>query len=210
MLVYKDERRISEEKNNIQQAENHINKFYKEAEKFLGGLTTDEAKRLPSDAKGVIMDNLRKRYEFPNASDKFNLDALGIDTTEILSLHRQVSKHWTKYKFKYTDNGYIIDNQEKYLKQYYSYADTEEKKSLVSKYKELEKLYNELAEQGASLNRATFYNTFPNVFKDVRDSKYVRLDGEKLAMHLRHLNNLTPLRPPNESAKEAFERLSIK
>lgn len=209
MLIYIDDRKVEEENKNIDLAVEYLNSFHKQIEKFLGELSADEIKQLPTNAKAVIMDNLRKRYEFPNASDKFNLDALGIDTTKILNLHKRASRHWSKYKFKYNENGYTIDDRQKYLEQYYFYADTETKKSLITKYEKLQELYNELAELGVSVNRTNFYKTFPNVFKDVRNSAYVRLDGERLAMHLRHLNNLTPLRPQQNTAKEAFKRLDI-
>lgn len=209
MIIYIDETKVSQEKENIKQAEKYLNEFYKHVNKFLGNLSADEVERLPTSAKTVIMDNLRKRYEFPNASDKFNLDALGIDASEILSLHKQFSRYWSKYKFKYDENGYIIDEEQKYLKQHYSYADTETKKSLITKYEKLQELYNELAELGVSVNRTNFYKTFPNVFKDVKNSAYVRLDGERLAMHLKHLNGLTPLRPQQKTAIEVFESLGI-
>lgn len=208
MLIYIDDRKVEDENKKIDSATEYLNSFYKQVEAFLGNLLPDEVKLLPTNAKAVIMDNLRKRYEFPNASDKFNLDALGIDITDILSLHKQTARHWTKYKFKYSENAYTIDDKRKYLEQHYAYANTDKEKVLAFKYEELVNLYNELAELGVSVSRTGFYKAFPDVFGDVRDSEYVRIRNEKLANHLRGIR-FNPRKPLKETAKEAFERLDI-
>ena len=210
MIIHVNTVGIRQEIKKMQLAETHLNTFYKLVDSFLGGLSEEEAFNLQHDAKAIIMDNLRARYQFSEASDRFNLEALGIDPDKILNHHKQNVKHWRGYTFNLEEGKFAIDDKQKHLEKFNSYADTEEKKKLVSLYQQSADLFNKLAEQGVYMNVGSFHDAFPSVFKSVPPYNYLKVDSSRLAMHLNHLNGISQLRPRKESAKEVFKKLEIK
>lgn len=83
---------------NAKIAAEKINEILDEVDSFLKIKPTKEKReRLLKDGYGYVLDELRSGFPFPNATDEFNFNAMGIDPSPLAhlldGLNRRVSEH---------------------------------------------------------------------------------------------------------------------
>lgn len=77
-LIFTDEEKIEQSIKSAEGIAEQLNDKLSAAEEFLGHkLTDDDILDLLKKGAGSFMRLLRKQFQFPNASDEFNLEALG-------------------------------------------------------------------------------------------------------------------------------------
>lgn len=161
--IHIDEMRLNWEKEKLQRAEESLNKFVQVVQSVLGDLSAAKLKRLHLESNEVVQEELASRFQFPNASDQFNLDALGIDVEPIYEARTNASE-WMKYSFKFEDGRFIADEDQAVFQQFYTYVDTPEKKKFLSLLEKQVELYNEFKAAGLIRNYTYLSEVFyPNM-----------------------------------------------
>lgn len=192
MLIHVDKEGIEKEKESIKLASSHLNTLFSLLPENDIKLTQADIKKLPDYPEKTIKDNLKKRYQFKKANDAFNLEALGIDLTEILEYIKENQNHWLRYDFNYSDGAYTIDDENKYLEKYYHYAKSERDKKIVLAYDQLARTVNELKGMGVSIHIPTLMQSLPNNLHGIRLSDYtidyIIVDGKSISNYLSAVN----------------------
>lgn len=212
MKIYTDKIGAIQEEKKMQTAKEHLNHFKNLTTNLLGELSQSELMKLPTRAREVIKDNLRARYQFENATEKFNLDALGLDPSSLLEYLKDNARKWSAYVFEHKDNEYNIVNPEQYLKVFTHYADTDDKKHLLKLYTDVASSFNALADAGVQPDVVGLMEAFPSVFKRARlkendRSPFVMLDNERLAFHFQYVESQK--RIPRIKSKEILKQLGV-
>ncbi|ARN78670.1 hypothetical protein BST97_12090 [Nonlabens spongiae] len=83
ILLNIDKFRVQTRKTDLDRELNFYNDVLRIARSILGEITDSTAVEILSalNRKEAVMKKLRKTYQFPNATDEFNLSALGIDVS---------------------------------------------------------------------------------------------------------------------------------
>ena len=153
-LLFVDEKGLKNEKLNLIRAESELNKFLEAAEKILGSLDNDRKWRLKKEKLKFVDSEVKKLFNFPNASDEFNMQALGIDLTEVRSFanihdNRHNYHGWSGYQFYIGENGRFVAREEQpILENYKIYADTDKKKRALELATAFEKLFEDAQKEG--------------------------------------------------------------
>ncbi|SNV48186.1 Uncharacterised protein [Chryseobacterium taklimakanense] len=176
--IHIDEMRLNWEKEKLQRAEESLNKFVQVVQSVLGDLSAAKLKRLHLESNEVVQEELASRFQFPNASDQFNLDALGINVEPIYEMRKEFAHTWSSYSFQYKDGKFIADEDQAVFQQFYTYVDTPEKKKFISLLEQQVELYNEFKAAGLIRSythlREVFY---PNMFTiDIYGNMSVKTD----------------------------------
>lgn len=147
-LLWVDQKNLKKEEINLLRAQTALNKFIKECENVLGVNLSDELKHELKDIKiNALMNEIRKGFTFPNATEDFNLQSLGIDLTTAKRL--QSAEHWELYQFELNDNGDFIGSEnQKMFNQFYYYAKSEKRKKALQLADKLVELTNEATALG--------------------------------------------------------------
>lgn len=192
MLIHVDKEGIEKEKESIKLASSHLNTLFSLLPENDIKLTQADIKKLPDYPEKTIKDNLKKRYQFKKANDAFNLEALGIDLTEILEYIKENQNHWLRYDFNYSDGAYTIDDENKYLEKYYHYAKSERDKKIVLAYDQLARTVNELKGIGVMIHIPTLMESMPRNFYGIRLTDftidYIVVDGKRMSSYLSAVN----------------------
>ncbi|WP_081212072.1 hypothetical protein [Salegentibacter sediminis] len=71
--------------------------------------TPEEKVQMKDNAEVFLKEWIKDFYQFPNASDEFNNDALGVDMKSISLEFRTKSKEWKKYPYKLEQGQFKLD-----------------------------------------------------------------------------------------------------
>lgn len=143
-LLYVNKENLRIQKVALIRAESDLNRLVNETERALNKLLSDEEKELVKN-QGVkyVKEQIKTRYPFPNATEDFNLTALGIDLEKI---DKYKAMNWAPYQFELDADGlYVANEYQESFKSVYYYADTPKKVKLLKLAKKIVKLSEEAA-----------------------------------------------------------------
>lgn len=147
-LLWIDKKNLKKEEMNLLRAQTALNKFIKECENVLGEKLSDNLKHELKNTKiNALMTEVRKRFSFPNASEDFNLQSLGIDLTQAKRI--QSAEAWELYQFELNENGEFVGSEDqKMFNQFYYYAKSEKRQKALELASDLVELTNEASALG--------------------------------------------------------------
>lgn len=165
-LMYVNEYELSRVKQQICDAEKALNKFVSFAVLVIGELSEKKIKELPSNAVAIIQEELKAKYPFPNADDKFNLNAMGINPEPVYAMHQQLYPMWQPFKFDYRKEEFVANKEQWQLDNCYIYADTPERKKFFEMVNKTMEVYNEMKDAKLLRHPLKFDELFiPQLFK---------------------------------------------
>lgn len=147
-LIYEDQISLNATKRRIEKGIENLNTFFRMAVSEIGEFTPDQIKDIPSNGIEMITAELKTRFQFPQASDEFNLQALGIDAKKLFEYYKRHQSTWNGYEIEFKDGQFIASEIQPLLEQFRFYADTPARKKLITLSKRLAKVLNELKETG--------------------------------------------------------------
>lgn len=130
-LLWVDEKNLKKEQINLLRSQTALNNFIKECKNVLNLELSDELKNQLKDVKmNALMIELKKQFSFPNATDEFNLQSLGVDLNNAKRISS--SEYWELYQFELNDNGeFIATDNQKLFDQFYYYATSQKRKETL-------------------------------------------------------------------------------
>jgi len=187
-FLWKDEKAIKAEQYKMVKASLDLNKFINESRRLLGSLTTDQMEKLRIEKFTFLYAEVKKLFQFPKASDQFNLEALGIDLTKVKELSKS---NWNLYDHEIDSGVYMLSDEQPQISKHYKYADTEAKRQALRIANGLVDLVNDLERIGilhgqhlASMTHACY-----GVVKVVGDPRHpnarIEVDKERIALYIR-------------------------
>lgn len=161
-LIFLDQKALKEVNKNISDATGDLNRFVRMCIKTLGSLEPSQIEGLKSNALSVISDELKSRFMFPNASESFNLTALGLDPEPLYQYFRKHSGLWNSFKFSFDPDFLEFQPEEKQsqIDACYYFADTPERKRLIDLAKKTIELYDDLRKSKFIDSPAKFLDLF--------------------------------------------------
>jgi len=164
-LMYVNEFELTQIRKRISDAEKELNKFVSFAVSVIGEMPEDKIKELPTNAVAVIQEELKGKYPFPNADDKFNLNAMGINPEPVYAMFMDSAPKWQSFKFEYRKGEFIAHKEQSQLDSCYIYADTPEKKKFFELVNRTIDIYTEMKEAKLLRHYHKFDELFiPNLF----------------------------------------------
>jgi hypothetical protein len=187
-LVWIDSKKILKEKSNAVQHTIQLNQFINSCEKILGTLTNEQKILLKDKRMPYLREEVKKLFQFPNASDEFNMQSLGIDLS-VLDKWRQGD--WDYIEFFLEDGKFIAEIDQPFEQQHHYYADTENKKEILRIAYTLSKVFDDAAKIGLIQGGFAGYvcNAFGHIVKVEGDprmaSARLEADLEGIAKNFR-------------------------
>lgn len=164
-LMYVNEFELTQVRQQISNAEKALNSFVSFAVSVIGEMPEEKIKELPRNAVAIIQEELKGKYPFPNADDKFNLNAMGINPEPVYAMHQKSSAMWQPFKFVYMNKQFVAHTEQMQLDNCYVYADTPEKKKFFEMVNRTMDTYNEMKDAKLLRNFGKFDELFiPNLF----------------------------------------------
>ena len=149
-LLTKNERAIADILKQAETGSQKLNNFIQRAEKVCKVNFTDQQRELlRTEGAKFLMEWIRPQYKFPEADDKFNQKALGIDVNGLIAEHAKESKYWISYNYKKDKTGnYVLDGEPTQTQRFYRYIESEKQNKAFKMASQLSDLLNEASELG--------------------------------------------------------------
>lgn len=147
-LLWVDEKNLNKEQIKLLRSQTALNNFIKECKNVLKSELSDELKHKLRDLKiNALIVELKKQFPFPNATDDFNLQSLGVDLNNAKRISS--SEDWELFRFDLSENGDFIGSEDqKMFDQYYYYVTSEHRKKTLELAKRLVDLSNDANKAG--------------------------------------------------------------
>lgn len=164
-LMYVNEFELKQVKQRISAGEKALNEFLSFAVSVVGEMPEEKIKEFPTRAVAVIQDFLKGKYPFPNADDKFNLEALGINPDPVYAMFMDAAPKWQPFKFVYRDGEFRANSKQAQLENCYIYADTPERKKFFELVNKTMEIFTEMKDAKLLRYPHKFDELFiPNLF----------------------------------------------
>ena len=156
-LIYVDETKIKTSYSLGTKQQGILNDFIKECEKECRTSFNDEEKlQLKKNAGNFLKEWVKPQFQFPHATDEFNVQALGIDIDTLTRKGYTQGKEWNKYPYLLEEGQFIYDEQS-VIDKHTHYAENEFQEDCVE-------IANELLatiEKGIALGVLSKYDSIP-------------------------------------------------
>ncbi|MDP2687792.1 MAG: hypothetical protein Q8O62_11255 [Aequorivita sp.] len=147
-LLWVDEKALKKEQINLVRAEKSLNNFVEAAGIVLGNLNNDQRELIRKERMEYIKAEIKKHFPFPNATEEFNYQSLGVNLNALNELLKNATP-WKQYDFDLDENGsFSASEEQRAFQNYYRYADTDRKNAALSFAKKIEALVAEAQEKG--------------------------------------------------------------
>lgn len=147
-LLWIDEKNLKKEELNLMRATDTLNKFVDLSAQVLGSLDNSQREMVRKERLDYVKAELRKRFSFPNATDEFNYQSLGVNLSPLENLLKGGTP-WRQYDFDIDENGtFTASEHQRHFEHYYHYADTPRRKDALQLAKRFEELFAEAQEKG--------------------------------------------------------------
>ena len=139
-LMFKDEKAILNTQNELSIASAKLNEYLQMVQKFFGSDSDIDFSNLLNLSTADLHNELKKKFPFPNASDQFNYEALGMNPGSLFTFFNNHSTNWNRFNFDFKEGKFVPTEDQPEISKHYFYADTEERKrvsGLIAKTKDL-------------------------------------------------------------------------
>lgn len=161
-LIYLDQKALTKAEKDLAAATEKLNNFVKITIETLGSLEASQIKDLQANGLNVIRDEIKSRFQFPNANEAFNLEALGLDPDPLYNYFSEHSELWNSFSFNFDPDfsEFIADKKQSQFEACYFYADTPERIRLMKLARKTIELYDELKESNLLNSPTMFWKSF--------------------------------------------------
>ncbi|MGC1633187.1 MAG: hypothetical protein WA749_13845 [Gelidibacter sp.] len=188
-LLWVDEKNLKKERINVVIATTALNRFMLVCETILKGELSPEYKNDLRERKmAALMEEVKKKFKFPDATEKFNLESLGIDLDAAKKL---ASTPWP-YQYELDDMGLFVANENQSVYEHYHYyAVTEKKQKAIEIARKLVELTDEARAIGLldSMHLRSVGFAFQNIVRMDLDSgpnqDKIKVYNEEIALYIR-------------------------
>lgn len=185
-IIYTEKIPLSQAKNKIEPATLAANNLLFEAEKILGELDPEEKLELLKSGIKFVREQLKDKFLFPNASDEFNLNSLGVDLTKVSSIKLSLIN---EFDFSVGPDGKFIPNEfQPYLDSFVHRVKTDKQKKAVELASNIMQVVNELDSEGLNHGQSADHvaRAFPKLFKtDLGRPAKLVLNNQEICKYLK-------------------------
>lgn len=147
-VLFADEKAITNEKKVIETGFDLLNQAIREAESLLNAKLSGKQKmEIVENGRTFVQNELRKKYQFPNADDDFNLQALGVNPERLYSFLKSNSVKWKSLAFEIKGNEIVLSEKQPLIERHTYYLETERQKEAMELAQKLADVLNELDEK---------------------------------------------------------------
>ena len=148
-LIRIDEISIEQTKKGLNNSKNILNKFIELTETTLKTTLTDKEKvNLKDNGLTFVNEWLKPKFQFPDADDVFNMNALGISTEPITNYWNANAKYWVNSQIEIVKGKFCIPNMDKLdFTKHYHYAKNERQEKMFKEATEICKALNRLLDK---------------------------------------------------------------
>lgn len=129
-LMFKDESAIVSNQNELSIASAKLNEYLQIVRNFFGNECEIDFSNLLNLSNDDLKNVLRKKFPFPNSTDEFNYEALGMNPGSVFTFYNRNASKWNKFNFEYKEGKFIPAKKQSEIDSYFYYADTEERKRI--------------------------------------------------------------------------------
>jgi hypothetical protein len=152
-FLFTDNERATAYLAEAERAKEDLNLFILNAERVLRlKFTRDERQLLKVDGFNFIKERVKNMSPFPNSSEVFNLEAMGMtEVLDVYSYYNQNAPRWNNYKFELNDKNFFEITEaerQKIIESNSFYTQNEKQNHALRLAKELEKNFLEAEKEG--------------------------------------------------------------
>ncbi len=178
-LIYVNDREVRNTLRKIETGENNLNKFFRNVQKTVGNLPKENLEKFPTNAPELIRDELQSRFQFKNAEDDFNLQALGINPEPLYKEFERHKETWTMYVWEFDGECFKSAKEQPEIEKWYTYADTKEKQDIIKTAETILSQFKIMKELNLVVSFMDFKNAF-NINLFTHDGKDILLNRKRL------------------------------
>lgn len=189
-LLYKNQDGINAETTQIESGATALNGFISEAETVLRCKFTDKEKEaLQSDGIGFIKNLVKAKFPFPDASEDFNLESMGLTKVKNLySTYERNSGTWIYFDYTLTKGVFEVSKKqkEKTIQSFSYYTQTERQNEVLALAEKMVLLFDEADNLGVLNGNGRQQIT--NVFDVLTIDVHPQIGEYRIMIHKRFLS----------------------
>src|SRR5690554_1289695 len=148
-ILFRDERESSRESQVIKKALELVSQAIEMSEDILKEKLTGVQKlEVIKDGRNFVQNELRKKYQFKNADDDFNLQAMGVNPEPLYRFLESNSIKWQSVDFEVKKDKVVLSEIQPLIERHTYYLETERQKEALEIAQKLADVLNEANEKG--------------------------------------------------------------
>lgn len=148
-VLFKDEREVARESQVIEKALELVSQAIEISEDILQEKLTGVQKlEVIKDGRNFVQNELRKRYQFKNADDDFNLKALGVNPEPLYRFLKSNSIKWQSVDFEVKKDTVVLSEIQPLIERHTYYLENDRQKEALEIAQKLADVLNEANEKG--------------------------------------------------------------
>tara|TARA_R110002072_G_scaffold72354_1_gene173010 strand:+ start:30022 stop:30624 length:603 start_codon:yes stop_codon:yes gene_type:complete len=146
-LLFEDVKSIEKEEKRIKTGTDRLNSFVEVAQGLLGPLDNEQRHELWKRGRKFIEEQIKSQYPFPNGSDKFNLEALGMDPEPLYKFYRDHGQYWHGINFRIDEEGiFIPEEKQSGIETHKYFIETERQQKILYLAEKFQQLFEQADE----------------------------------------------------------------
>lgn len=148
-VLFRDEREVEKESQVIKKALELVCQAIEISEDILKEKLTGVQKlEVIKDGRNFVQNELRKKYQFKNADDDFNLQAMGVNPEPLYRFLKSNSIKWQSVDFEVKKDKVVLSEVQPLIERHTYYLETERQKEAMELAQKLADVLNEANEKG--------------------------------------------------------------
>lgn len=148
-VLFRDERESLRESQVIKKALELVSQAIEISEDILKEKLTGVQKlEVIKDGRNFVQNELRKKYQFPNADDDFNLQAMGVNPEPLYRFLKTNAIKWQGVHFEADKDEIKLSEVQPLIERHTYYLETERQKEALEIAQKLADVLNEANEKG--------------------------------------------------------------
>ncbi|HTO36541.1 MAG TPA: hypothetical protein VLZ72_09890 [Flavobacterium sp.] len=148
-VLFADEKAITNEKKVIETGFDLLNQAIREAESLLNAKLSGKQKmEIVENGRTFVQNELRKKYQFKNADDDFNLQAMGVNPEPLYGFLKTNAIKWQSVDFEADKDEIKLSEVQPLIERHTYYLETERQKEALEIAQKLADVLNEANEKG--------------------------------------------------------------
>lgn len=148
-VLFRDEREVARVNQVIKNALELVCQAIEISEDILQEKLTGVQKlEVIKDGRNFVQNELRKKYQFKNADDDFNLQAMGVNPEPLYRFLESNSIKWQSVDFEVKKDKVVLSEIQPLIERHTYYLETERQKEALEIAQKLADILNEANEKG--------------------------------------------------------------
>lgn len=148
-VLFRDERKVEKESQVIKKALELVSQAIEISEDILQKKLTGVQKlEVIKDGRNFVQNELRKKYQFKNADDDFNLQAMGVNPEPLYRFLKSNSIKWQSVDFEVKKDKVVLSEIQPLIERHTYYLENDRQKEALEIAQKLADVLNEANEKG--------------------------------------------------------------